>query len=697
MAPRRTGGGGAGAEVAAGGPRKNFEPPPLKRMYPWLQDGSGQCDIVAGGVDETGVFKGVYVSGVHLAALLRTFALSKTFMPVDTPTPVAALGQSLADGIPIVVVTRGCFGREMDYGPGPVRNDIQKAVWQACRDMRAEMPQILITCIDIPLGLGSDVVQGCLDAPLNEYRELMYHDGTWYTPQITSAASLGQWLHENKRGPLKEPQGQGKGDYNRKTFGWRPPSELYGNLYAMSWKKVLEVRAPPEVAPRGDLNFVNRDKLEAGVVKGAPSAAQALFKRALAKARESGGDAEVLAAVDAYLVRAAAMEKDTLKEAMVAAEQAGGTAQVVALKLLAGDVGGAIKTAKQCQARATTAAQLAASLKLVLDCHYESGSLDEALADATEGMDAILAQKDAEATAKAYQLVVGVHLARGDPDAAVASAREALQTVGATAGPGQERCKAEVWLLVAKAATAQAADGGAQAEAGAGVAAEAAEAYAAAGECYRGAGMAKEQASALRGAFSAQLSMEAPAQAAETARRLMLLEDGERGCRSQGLALLAAAHLASRAASGGYLDGGEDAMLASAREALALCEAAGDAAGAREARALLASALEAAAAGTPAEAAALAKGAVAGHLLGAGAVRGLLERAQESLQKGKLSSAYWFAKQALREAMRSGDDGAHDQALGIMEEADTLNSQTGKPFQVGGPVPLVDHGQVAFV
>ena len=27
----------------------------------WLQDGSGQCDIVAGGVDATGVFKGIYV------------------------------------------------------------------------------------------------------------------------------------------------------------------------------------------------------------------------------------------------------------------------------------------------------------------------------------------------------------------------------------------------------------------------------------------------------------------------------------------------------------------------------------------------------------------------------------------------------------------------------------------------------------
>ena len=26
----------------------------------WLEDGSGQCDIVAGGVDASGVFKGIY-------------------------------------------------------------------------------------------------------------------------------------------------------------------------------------------------------------------------------------------------------------------------------------------------------------------------------------------------------------------------------------------------------------------------------------------------------------------------------------------------------------------------------------------------------------------------------------------------------------------------------------------------------------
>merc|ERR1719414_424184 len=105
-------------------------------------------------------------------ALMRTFQLSKVFMPVDVPTPVAALGQSLQDGVPLVIVTRGCFGRELDYGPGPARNDVQKNIWQTARDMRAEMPQVLITCIDVPSYLTSDWLQQCLEAPLNEYREL---------------------------------------------------------------------------------------------------------------------------------------------------------------------------------------------------------------------------------------------------------------------------------------------------------------------------------------------------------------------------------------------------------------------------------------------------------------------------------------------------------------------------------------------
>lgn len=232
MAPRRGGAGGAGVEATSSSLRGGLAPPPLKRIQPWLEDGSGQCDIVAGGVDATGVFKGIYVSGVHLAALLRTFKLSKIFLPVEMPTPVQALGQSLQDGVPLVIVTRGCFGREMDIASGPARNSIQKAVWEAARNMRADMPQVLVTCIDIPVDAGPEVVNACLQPPLNDFRELMYHDGTWYTPAVYNASKLAQWVSNNPR-ETKPKEGP---SFSRKKFEWN--SKPYENMFFLGWKSI---------------------------------------------------------------------------------------------------------------------------------------------------------------------------------------------------------------------------------------------------------------------------------------------------------------------------------------------------------------------------------------------------------------------------------------------------------------------------
>ncbi|CAK9015063.1 unnamed protein product [Durusdinium trenchii] len=269
MAPRRGGAAGAGVEASSTSSlRGGLAPPPLKRIQPWLEDGSGQCDIVAGGVDATGVFKGIYVSGVHLTALLRTFQLSKTFLPVEMPTPVQTLGQSLQDGIPLVIITRGCFGREMDIGSGPARNNIQKAVWEAARNMRADMPQVLVSCIDIPVDASPEVVNACLQPPSNNFRELMYHvseldgcednedlerqmlqfasfevfgllkDGTWYTPAVYNASKLAQWVSNNPR-EIKPKEGP---SFSRKKFEWN--NKAYDNMFMLGWKSVLEVRPP---------------------------------------------------------------------------------------------------------------------------------------------------------------------------------------------------------------------------------------------------------------------------------------------------------------------------------------------------------------------------------------------------------------------------------------------------------------------
>jgi tetratricopeptide (TPR) repeat protein len=400
-----------------------------------LQDGSGSCDILAGGVDGSGLFKGVYVSGVHLCALIRTFQLSKVFLPVDMPTPVAALGQSLEDGIPLVVVTRGCFGRELDYGPGPVRNDIQKAVWQACRDMRAEMPQVLLTCIDIPNNLSSDIVQGCLEEPLNQYRELIYQDGTWYTPSVTNAASIGKWMSDNLRQPAPvKKNGKTSINFNRKKFDWVSSHTLYGQLYYMGWKEVLQVAPPTQVPRRTDLIFAENAKVSVPVIPVGEgvSGASKVFSSAVAAAETP---AEKLAAAKAYLARAS--DKAGMEVCMAALKDTGDfdcMKEVVSILLFLNKVDDAMTAAKGL--KAAGAKQEAAALKCVVDCHYVTGDLDAALEAAKAGLASVKGKSDDEATSVAMGVVVDVMLAKGEVDDAIALATAEAKGKGKVEGKG---------------------------------------------------------------------------------------------------------------------------------------------------------------------------------------------------------------------------------------------------------------------
>merc|ERR1712039_605184 len=191
--------------------------------------------------------------------------LSKVLMPTDVPVPVASLTQSLTDGVPLVIVTRGCFGRDIDVGPGPVRNGIvgpgsvrdteSKAVWDAVRDLRAKMPQVLITCVDVPLDMKSDDIQAVLEEPLNEYRELMYSDGSWYAPTVVQCGQVAMWCDQNRRS-FKAADNQ-KVRFNRKTFAWRSMDETYGSHIMLSWKVVKEERPKAEASKRTDLVFTN--------------------------------------------------------------------------------------------------------------------------------------------------------------------------------------------------------------------------------------------------------------------------------------------------------------------------------------------------------------------------------------------------------------------------------------------------------
>jgi len=443
MAPRRGGEAGAGAAFLYPGKRNALQPPPLRRMQPWLQDGAGQCDLIAGGVDESGAFKGVYLTGMHLLALLRSFQLSKVFMPVETSTPVARLGQSLHDGLPIIVVTRGCFGRNMDYGPGPIRNEMQKKVWDTVRQMRADMPQVLITCIDLPIDCSAEIVQGCMEAPLNEYRELMYHGGTWYTPAIYNSKGLEKWKADHKR---EKYSAVGSDQlFNRKKFSWMDESNHYNDIWTLDWKPVLELKPQPQVALRTDLNFVDRDPLEVKPMDlDTRSNAHATLQKEVAAARDSKSASDMLQAVKQFWDRISYVDRAGLIDAISACKEAASLFDEQSMPKESFDcMTTAVEAARymnNMDEALTMASELMASqLKVpgsdgtlaaraatqILDIHISLGDMEAAVRFAQKSKDELI--KLPKVHAQAWGLVVTVELHRGDNDAALKAAAEAVK------------------------------------------------------------------------------------------------------------------------------------------------------------------------------------------------------------------------------------------------------------------------------
>lgn len=594
MAPRRGGDGGAGAGVLLPGGRGTFEPPPLKRMQPWLQDGAGQCDLLAGGVDDKGVFQGAYLSGVHLMALLRTFQLSQAFLPVDMPTPVINLGQSLQDGVPIIVVTRGCFGRSMDYGPGPARNDTQQLVWEVCRQMRAEMSQVLITCIDLPINCGADLAQACLSEPLNEYRELMFHDGTWYAPTAIESKSLAKWradYRQEKTGNVDMKAAKVK--FNRKKFGWINEEVFYGNCWHLSWKPVLEVRPATSAPRRSDLLFATEKESKVRAIQGATlSGAGATLQKALAKAREAGDTKALVAGVKAYLARAKPSEKSSLQEAGDAAVEASKrlaqqgdlVESLDAVKLAvdahihADEVEKALQVAKDAKNSAANALIEVKAAKLINDCHFALGDSDEALKLAKAIKDEVAKKKTPAALAEATALVVAAHLAMGDWTSAVALAKE-------TSENNEKVVQAKGFALLGEASNAKALQ---SEESGVDEARRAAAAaFEKARSLYKEQGIKAEEAAALQSAILAHFAV---CDAASTSAALNFARDLQGfstktsgadktemlSFGGNGAEAVAAAHIQEFSRNGTFLEGGREAMLTAAMQAVSLYEQAGD-------------------------------------------------------------------------------------------------------------------------
>lgn len=697
MAPRRGGNGGAGAEVAAAGGRNYFEPPPLKRMQPWKNDGSGSCDIIAGGVDADGFFKGIYVSGVHLMALMRTFQLSKVFMPCDVPTPIAALGQNLNDGIPLIIVTRGCFGRELDIGPGPTRNDVQKTIWQTARDMRAEMPQILITTIDIPNDLGADQLQACLEAPLNEYRELMYQDGTWYTPTVVNAAPVGRWLNENVR-QAKSTVKNGKtmnSQFNRKKFDWQDAARHYTNMWAVGWRSVLEARPATQVARRTDLKFTpDAPKPEPQPIKpAAPSNAEVAFKKALAAAKESGDKAGILSAVTKYMEKASMKETETIQEAISACEEVGtfeGTTAKFKILITMSRFEEAMDLATQAKASAESPEVELEALKLLVGCHQSLGDLEKAVEVAATGKAEVSRKGDEAATGKAYVALVDAHLAKGDIDEAIAAAKEGTTQKGKVEAFGYAA------LATAQMAKSSAAEAPVEVK---DAAREAAEAATKAAELFKALSSTKDQADALKVASTARCAASEFVEATVPATELQSFGDSAEGLcwKAAGLGLVVSAHLKCNEVTRSYLEGGAEAMESAARSAVAISNETSDAATKAASLKILAEALAAIDPASGEAEKSARKAAAAFKALGDGDAmyEALLISAKVSMTKGTLPTAYWDAKQVVAQAAPGSK--SYDEALSIVNNVARAAAEAGKPVNAGAPVPVVMGGGVQLV
>mmetsp|Transcript_58217 Transcript_58217/g.170233 ORF Transcript_58217/g.170233 Transcript_58217/m.170233 type:complete len:670 (-) Transcript_58217:212-2221(-) len=669
-------------------------------MPPWQQDGSAQCDVLAGGVDESGLFKGIYISGVSLMALMRTFQLSKVFMPCDVPTPVAALGQSLQDGVPLVVVTRGCFGRQMDYGPGPVRNDVQKTIWQTARDMRAEMPQIMITCIDIPNNLPSEMLQDCMQQPLNEYRELMYQDGTWYTPSVVNAAPLGKWMNENMRSK-KTTVAKGKNSrevpFNRKKFDWQDPAKHYTNMWVLSWRPVLEARQAPEVPRRTDLIFYpGAIKAEEKPIKLPPSVAEVNFKKALTKARDTGDAKAMLAATTAYLEKASLKETESLQEATKACDEAGDlfkakseakeAFEAVKMKFKAlvsmGKADEAMAVAKDALGAASTAAVKAQALKLVVTCHQALGDLEEAVKAASDGKADVAKLNDDEATCEALDVLVSAYLTVGDTEGAIKTATDA--------GAAKSKVGAKAQMLLAQALEAKGTEQTAP-DALRATAKEAAAAQKKAAEIYQSQKMDSERCGALKAAASSLLLAGEYQEAAATAKELKELPSPPEA-KGVGLELVSRALQASSSAT----EGGAQEMVASAREAMTVFQGCDSEEGCASSAQALAGALLASE-GDLAEAYKAAKDSAKRYKAlnkSEDACASLLIAARVAMKGRNTTSAFWDAKQVVSE---SGPGAGYNEAVSIVSQCMRLSDEMEKPIGVGGPVPLGSGDAMAFI
>lgn len=220
-----------------------FNGPPLKRLHPWV---NSACDILTGCMTVKGGFQSIVIKDADLLAVLRHLQLARSHTPSQhLPSEAGDLGRAVEEGFPILLITRGAYGRVMDAIPGPSRNNVQAEVWSLARNARIATPSLLITCVDVPSHVPVELISACFQEPLNAYQELAYYDDKWWIPVLQSASKFPE--EKRKKSPWMPPKNQEK-MFQRRSFTWRDPIQDR-DIYEMRWKQVKHQPEPQQHEP----------------------------------------------------------------------------------------------------------------------------------------------------------------------------------------------------------------------------------------------------------------------------------------------------------------------------------------------------------------------------------------------------------------------------------------------------------------
>jgi hypothetical protein len=129
--------------------------------------------------------------------------------------------------IPILVITRGAFGRFVGETMAPKWTDASSmAMWGLLRTARQEIPNIPMLSVDIPYGTPLAHISKCL---LPSDTEQLYYHGVKFMPQIEAIPSLLKKAQSNAAaGKAKTAT---KPMFARKMFNWGRPESKLDNIW----------------------------------------------------------------------------------------------------------------------------------------------------------------------------------------------------------------------------------------------------------------------------------------------------------------------------------------------------------------------------------------------------------------------------------------------------------------------------------